>query len=123
VIGEEFGLWGTWLVVALFLILASTMLRIAAGARDLFGSLLCTGFAAVICFQAAFIIAVTTGLLPTKGLPLPFISYGGTALLMALSMAGVVVNIGLQSIGAAPQRRITPSSPSPKGAKLAAAGS
>lgn len=121
VIGEEFGLWGTWLVVALFLVLASSMLRIAMGARDLFGSLLCTGFASLICFQAAFIVAVTTGLLPTKGLPLPFISYGGTALLMALSMSGVVVNVGLQSIGAAPQRRIAPSSPSPKSVNRAAA--
>ena len=121
VIGEEFGLWGTWLVVVLFLVLASSMLRIAMGARDLFGSLLCTGFAALIGFQAAFIIAVTTGLLPTKGLPLPYISYGGTALLMALSMGGVVVNIGLQSIGAAPQRRITPSSPTPKAPKAVVA--
>ena len=114
VIGEEFGLWGTWLVVGLFLVLATSMLRIAMGARDFFGSLLCTGFASFIGFQAAFIIAVTTGLLPTKGLPLPFISYGGTALLMAMAMSGVVANIGLQSIGAAPQRRITASSPAPK---------
>lgn len=113
VIGEEFGLWGTCLVVALFVILTTTMFRIAMGARDLFGSLLVTGIASLTGFQAAFIIAVTTGLLPTKGLPLPFISYGGTALLMYLGMAGIAVNVGLQSIGTAPQRRITaPSAPS-----------
>jgi cell division protein FtsW len=118
VIGEEFGLWGSCLVVALFLGLISAMLRIAMGARDLFGSLLVTGIASLIGFQAAFIIAVTTGLLPTKGLPLPFISFGGTALLMSLAMSGVVVNVGLQSIGVAPQRRIT----APSGPAKATAG-
>lgn len=122
IIGEEFGLWGTWLVIVLFLVLVNAMFRIAMGARDLFGSLLVSGIAAIIGFQAAFIIAVTTGLLPTKGLPLPFISYGGTALLMALAMSGVVVNVGLQSIGATPQRRLAaPSAPSkaaPRKAKV-----
>jgi cell division protein FtsW len=116
IIGEEFGLWGTWLVVGLFVLLVVTMFRIAMGARDLFGSLLVSGIASFIGFQAAFIIAVTTGLLPTKGLPLPFISAGGTALIMSLAMSGVVVNVGLQSIGVAPQRRIAAPSAPPKGA-------
>jgi len=112
VIGEEFGLVGIAIVITLFIALSTCCFRIAAGARDFFGSMLASGIAALIGGQAAFILAVTTGLLPTKGLPLPFISYGGTALVVACVMMGVVVNIGIQAIGAAPNRKIaTPAAP------------
>ncbi len=105
VIGEELGLIGTLAVTALFLVLLIGACRVAMNAQDLFGTLLATGITAAITLQAAFIMAVTTGLLPTKGLPLPFIAYGGTALIVFLGMAGVLVNISVQAIQPERQRR------------------
>jgi cell division protein FtsW len=103
--GEEMGLVGTLLVVGLFVLLVRACLRIAQNAPDLFGSLLATGIAALIAFQAALNIAVTIGLVPTKGLPLPFVSYGGTATVVFLGLAGIMVNIGSKS---EPQRQLLP---------------
>lgn len=97
VIGEELGLIGTLTVVLLFCAFLVGALRIAMNANDHFGMLLATGITAAITLQTAFIMAVTTGLLPTKGLPLPFIAYGGSALIMSLVMAGILVNIGVQA--------------------------
>jgi len=97
VVGEELGFIGTFAVVLLFAAFLWGAFRISMNARDLFGSLLATGIAGVILVQAVFIMAVTLGLLPTKGLPLPFISYGGTALIVFLGMVGVLVNIGAQA--------------------------
>lgn len=97
VIGEEFGLAGTTTVVVLFIALILLSLRIAANAPDLFGALLASGITALLGLQAAFIMMVTVGLLPTKGLPLPFISYGGTALMMTLGLSGILVNVGVQA--------------------------
>lgn len=97
VLGEELGLAGTLSVVALFILLAWASYRIATNALDHFGALLAAGIGIMIAFQAAFIMAVTTGLLPTKGLPLPFISYGGTSLIVFMGMVGVLMNIGAQS--------------------------
>ncbi len=98
VIGEEFGLVGTLLVLGLFALLVFNGLRVAAHAQDFFGSMLAVGIVSAIGSQALFIIAVTIGLLPTKGLPLPFISYGGTALVVFMAMSGVLVNIGAQAL-------------------------
>lgn len=92
---EEMGLLGSLFVVALFLVLLYVGLRIALHARDLFGSLLAGGIVFMTCFQAAFIMAVTIGLLPTKGLPLPFVSCGGTAIILYLAAMGIVINVGL----------------------------
>ena len=97
VIGEELGLIGTVTVVLLFCAFFFAALRIAMNAQDYFGMLLATGITATITLQTAFIMAVTTGLLPTKGLPLPFISYGGSALITSLAMTGILVNIGVQA--------------------------
>ena len=97
VIGEELGLVGTLAVVGLFALLAWVAYRIAANAADHFGGMLAAGITTMFTLQALFIMMVTTGLLPTKGLPLPFISYGGTALLMQLTMVGILINVGLQS--------------------------
>lgn len=104
VIGEELGLFGTLTVVVLFAVLMWTMYKIAMHAADHFGALLAAGIGGLISLQAAFIMAVTTGLLPTKGLPLPFISYGGTSLVVFLAMAGVVVNVGIQARAPEPKR-------------------
>lgn len=95
--GEEMGLAGTLLAVGLFTAFLVTALRIALCAPDLFGTLLAAGIAVLITIQAAFNMGVTTGLLPTKGLPLPFISHGGTALIVNLTMIGILINIGLQA--------------------------
>jgi cell division protein FtsW len=97
VLGEEAGLVGTVIVVLLFALLVTVALRVALCAPDLFGTLLAAGIAAMISVQAAFNMGVTTGLLPTKGLPLPFISSGGSALIMNLTMVGILLNIALQA--------------------------
>ncbi len=96
VIGEERGLFGSLFIVVLFMGFAFAAFRIVLKAPDMFGSMLACGCAVWTTFQAAFIMAVTVGLLPTKGMPLPFISYGGTALVVFLACAGVLVNIGAQ---------------------------
>lgn len=95
--GEEMGLLGTLSMVALFAVILVVGLRIAVGARDLFGTLLAGGIVALLAFQSSFNMAVTTGLLPTKGLALPFISLGGSALLVFLGLMGILLNIGLQA--------------------------
>ena len=108
VVGEELGLAGTLCVTGLFAALAVAGYRIAMNAEDQFGSLLATGIVALIAGQATFIMAVTTGLLPTKGLPLPFVSYGGTALIVFLGLAGILVNIGVQAHEQQPERKLMP---------------
>jgi len=95
--GEEMGLMGSLSMVFLYAVILVVGLRIALGARDLFGTLLAGGIVSLLAFQAAFNMAVTTGLLPTKGLALPFISSGGSALLVFLGMMGILLNIGLQA--------------------------
>jgi len=95
--GEEMGLVGCLALIALFVSLLIASVRIISGARDSLGALLAGGIISLISFQAAFNMAVTIGLLPTKGLPLPFISSGGSALIVYLTMIGVLLNIGLQA--------------------------
>ena len=108
VVGEELGLLGTLTVVLLFIAFLYGGTRIAMGARDRFGSLLAVGIVGIIVLQACFIMAVNTGLLPTKGIPLPFISYGGTSLTVLLGMVGVLVNVGAQGFEKAPWRKPIP---------------
>ncbi len=95
--GEEMGLRGTTIIVALFVAFLFLGMRIAKYAPDMFGSLLAAGITLIISLQAAFNMGVTIGLLPTKGLTLPFVSYGGTAQIVFLAMAGILMNIGLQA--------------------------
>lgn len=108
VIGEELGLFGTMSILVIFLCLGLTALRVAINAPDYLGMLLASGIGFLITFQAGFIMAVSTGLLPTKGLPLPFISYGGTALIIFMAMAGVLLNVSLQSHQNVPERKLVP---------------
>ncbi len=95
IIGEELGLIASWSVVLLFGVLFWCGLRIALRTGDLFGKLLALGITLMITLQAAFNMAVVTGLVPTKGLPLPFISYGGSSIVMTFFMIGILVNIAL----------------------------
>lgn len=96
--GEEMGLIGTVVLVALFMVFMVVAFRIAVCAPDLFGSLLAAGITTLISLQAVFNMAVATGLVPTKGLPLPFVSAGGTALIMNLVLTGILLNVGFQAV-------------------------
>lgn len=96
-IGEEWGFVGVTFVVSLFALYVWMGLRIARGAPDRFGMLLATGLTAMIGITAILHMAVTLALVPTTGLPLPFVSYGRTALLVSLFATGVIVNVGRQA--------------------------
>jgi len=93
ILGEEWGLIGTMLAVTLFVLIFWRGMQIAKFAPDDFGRLLAAGLVISISFNALINIAVATGAVPTTGLPLPFLSYGGTSLLMFLACAGVLLNI------------------------------
>ncbi|MBU1695062.1 MAG: putative lipid II flippase FtsW [Verrucomicrobia bacterium] len=98
ILGEEFGLWGTELVVLLFGLFLVCGARISRRAPDLFGGLLAFGITLSITLQAMFNIAVVTGALPTKGITLPFFSYGGSSLVISFLQVGVLLNIGRQAL-------------------------
>lgn len=96
VIGEELGYLGVFVTAALFLVLVLRGLRIALNAPDDFGRHLAFGLSFLLGIGAFINIAVVMGLLPTKGLTLPFISYGGSSLLCTLLAVGVLLNISRQ---------------------------
>jgi cell division protein FtsW len=98
IIGEELGLRFSLLVVFLFVVIIVCGIMIALHARDRFGLLLGCGIISLLALQAAVNIGVTTSLLPNKGLPLPFISYGGSNLAACLFGIGILVNIYRQGI-------------------------
>ena len=100
IIGEELGLVATLLVIVAFVVLALCGLYIALHARDTFGTLLATGITLLISLQAAINIGVVTSALPNKGLPLPFISYGGSNLLAMLTCVGILLSIARQAVPA-----------------------
>lgn len=93
VIGEELGLLGAVAVVAGFVLLLWRGVRAAWKAPDRFGTLLAMGLTLAIVLQALVNVSVVLGLLPTKGIPLPFVSAGGTSLLLTLLAVGVVLNV------------------------------
>jgi rod shape determining protein RodA len=93
VLGEELGFIGVVILLLLFLLVIWRMLRVAGMARDTFGQLIACGIATVVAFQVIANIGMNVGLLPASGVPLPFISYGGSALIALLIGEGVVQNI------------------------------
>jgi cell division protein FtsW len=97
VICEELGFIGALIVIALFAVYGWRGLRAAFAAPDGFGRLLALGITAMVIFQALINFAVVLGMVPTKGIPLPFISYGGSSLLVMLLATGVLLNISQQS--------------------------
>ncbi len=96
IIAEEWGLIGSVFLIGLFLAWAVIGIRIAGSAPDLFGRLLAVGLTAIVTVGAFTHIGVTLGVLPTTGVNLPFISAGGTGLVLALGVTGILVNIAKQ---------------------------
>jgi len=97
IIGEELGFVGCVFVISLFVLLAVISLIAINRCRDRFCKLLAAGIVMTICIQAAINIGVVTSVLPTKGIPLPFLSAGGTSLLLTAAAAGLLINIARQS--------------------------
>jgi cell division protein FtsW len=108
IIGEELGFAATMTVVLLFLLLILCGILIARRASDTFGMLLATGLTFMIGFQAFINIGVVTGMLPNKGMPLPFISYGGSNLVLMLVSVGLLISVSRFAKEAVPQKSSDP---------------
>lgn len=93
VIGEELGLIGVSVVIAFYVLFLVCGVKIALKAKNLHGQYLALGLTFMVVLQAALNMAVVTGMLPPKGLPLPFISYGGTSLMVNMAAVGIMLNI------------------------------
>ena len=99
IIGEEIGFFGLIALMALFLTLVVLLVKIALNAKDRFGALLSSGVAFIIGVQTLLNIAVVTGSIPPTGLPLPFISSGGTSVMVFMAGVGICLNVLRQSTG------------------------
>jgi cell division protein FtsW len=111
---EEMGFWGFLLVLSLFAILIGRGIRLSLKAPDSFGSYLALGLTLMIGLPALINMGVVSGILPTKGLSLPFLSYGGSGLLVNLLAVGILLNISRQikfPMGAPPQAPKPPVTP------------
>lgn len=97
VVGEEIGLIGTCAVLALFILFLWRGLRTSVRAPDLFGFYLALGITMMVCVQAFINMSVVLGILPTKGIPLPFLSYGGSSIVVMLAAVGILLNVSQQS--------------------------
>ena len=95
VVGEELGLIGVTLVIGAFALLAITGFQIAMRCQDPFGKLLAAGITALVCGQAAINLAAALGIAPLTGIPLPFVSYGGSSLVVLLGAVGILLNIAV----------------------------
>jgi cell division protein FtsW len=103
IIGEEFGFVGAGLVIGLFVLLAYAGIRTALRAPDTFGALLAAGITAWLCFQAFVNIAVVVALLPVTGITLPFISAGGSSLVVSFAAAGILLSISRETLERPPK--------------------
>ena len=100
-IGEELGLLGVTAVIGAYLLFAYAGLRIALGCRDPFGKRLAVGLTVLVCGQAVVNVAAVMGVAPLTGIPLPFLSYGGSSLVMLLASVGILLNIAARGNQAA----------------------
>jgi cell division protein FtsW len=98
IIGEEFGLVGAGIVIALFVLLAYAGIRVALGAPDTFGALLAAGITGWLCIQAFINIGVVVTLVPITGITLPFISAGGSSLIISFAAIGILLSISRETI-------------------------
>jgi cell division protein FtsW len=119
ILGEELGLVGAVVVLALCGVLLYAGVRIAVRAADPFGRLVAVGVTGWIGLQALVNLGAVTGLLPITGVPLPFLSFGGTALVVTLGGVGVVASVA-RSATAQPSARTSGSPPGRRGAPRAA---
>lgn len=99
IIGEELGLIGCVVIIALFVFFVWRGIMVAMKAKDVYGSLLAVGITSVIAVQSLINIAVVTGSMPVTGVPLPFISYGGSSLVINMTAMGILLNISRQTEG------------------------
>ena len=106
VIGEELGLIGTTAVIAAFAAFAFAGFTVALRCRDPFGKLLAAGITSLVCGQAAVNLAAVLGVAPLTGIPLPFVSYGGSSLVVLLASVGILLNIAGDE--RAPERAASP---------------
>jgi len=97
VVAEELGLWGTTVMLLLFGFIAWRGLRIALAAPDRFGALLAIGITCMVAVQALVNMSVVLAMVPTKGIPLPLVSNGGSSLLINIFAVGILLNISQQS--------------------------
>ncbi len=95
-VGEEFGLVGAAVVIALYVVVLMRIWRIAHLSRDLLGTYLCVGVFTMLLWQVFQNIAMTVGIMPITGLPLPFISYGGSGVVMFFALIGLVQNVHMR---------------------------
>ncbi len=95
---EEFGFLGCLLIIGLFLAFLQRGLLVSAKCEDVFGKLLSAGITVSICIQAFINIAVASSMLPATGVPMPFVSYGGTSLFITMCMIGILLNISKKRI-------------------------
>jgi cell division protein FtsW len=109
IIGEELGLVGVIAVIAAFALFAYAGFNIALRCKDPFGKRLAAGLTALICGQAAVNVSAVMGLAPLTGIPLPFVSYGGSSLVVGLASVGILLNIavnrGIAVVSEVPDRR------------------
>ncbi len=105
IIGEEFGLAGVLIIIGLFVMVLMKGIQISRNAADTFGSLLALGLTTAMGLQVCINMGVILGLLPTKGLTLPFLSYGGTSLLMNMASIGILMNISASASNKPIQRK------------------
>jgi rod shape determining protein RodA len=96
VIGEEFGFLGAITVLGLFSVVLWRCLHIAAVARDRFGMIVAAGVGGLLAFQLFVNVGMTLGIMPVIGIPLPFVSYGGTSLIATFAMLGLVMNVHMR---------------------------
>ena len=93
IVGEEMGLLGTIGLIVIFILFIQQGVKVIKNAPDKFGYFLSLGLVLMFCLNAIINIGVSCGLLPTKGLPLPFISYGGSSLMFDMVSVGILLNI------------------------------
>ena len=97
-VGQEFGMIGAMVVITLFLLLAYSGVRVALAAPDTFGALLAAGITAWLCLQAFINIGVVVALLPITGITLPFISAGGSSLIISFAAVGILLSISRETV-------------------------
>ncbi|MBU4489071.1 MAG: FtsW/RodA/SpoVE family cell cycle protein, partial [Actinobacteria bacterium] len=102
VVGEELGFLGAILLLALFAIMIWRAFKIAITSRDSFGTMLAVGILVMFIFQIVVNVGMTMGIMPVTGITLPFMSYGGSSLVVSFFCVGLLLNIGMHRFTAGP---------------------